>query len=337
MNPVTTWVPRLSHARAAPATSSRIPTERLRATAIRCVELDGFPTAMTCMPRIVDTRGRVTHGSIRLPGHRRGSGGLGPTALDPTRPHRPPVRSSTGTPRSLPAEDPSTIAARPTDPDAPAMSLARPADGSSRSVTRPIIGASLLALLLALLTVVPTSAANEVVTLSNASVSTTTGTTSTTITFSVTYRDTRSFAPAYVRVRIAGMTKQLFNTDGRQGWKKGVRFSGSTALPAGTWTPQFDAADSRGHTATAAGSPLPIPPPRPRRRSRPPNRRPNRHQRRRRSPHPTRRRGRPPPRRRVPPPGRPPPRRRVSSRTRVRTPRPGPSAPRRGQPPGRTR
>src|SRR4051794_14544886 len=101
MNPVTTWVPRLSHARAAPAASSRIPTERLRATATRCVELDGFATAMTCMAGIV---GHARARRAWVDPATRGQERVRRTGADRPGPHRtaPPSGASAHRPTAVP-------------------------------------------------------------------------------------------------------------------------------------------------------------------------------------------------------------------------------------------
>src|SRR5918993_3920211 len=123
MNRWISGVPRASQASASPATSSSTPTARLRARAMRSESLVR-ETAMTCMPA------SWRRGSPRPMGE---SGYAGPltvprTGQDPSTPQRPrcphaPEPAKFGgrapnapdgvTRRSLPAEDPRTIATRP--------------------------------------------------------------------------------------------------------------------------------------------------------------------------------------------------------------------------------
>src|SRR3954468_5547722 len=135
-----------------------------------------------------------------------------PTAPRPvTRGAAPPV---------LPGEDPRTIAARRPGPDAPVMSLAHPANGSPRGVTRPLIGASVVALLVALLAVMPASAApGPLLALLSPPASPRGGPPAPQLTLSVPSRDSWSLPPQYVRVTVGGTTRLLQAADGGESWK----------------------------------------------------------------------------------------------------------------------
>ena len=122
-----------------------------------------------------------------------------------------------------------------------------------------MLGASLSAMLAVLLTVSPVIAANAIQ-LEEPAATPTTGTTTTLVTFTVTYKNSWWLAPDYVRVSVAGMTKLLTHTSGSS-WKHGALFSVSTVLPAGTWTPVFDTRDRQGHTASVEGPVITITPP----------------------------------------------------------------------------
>jgi len=130
------------------------------------------------------------------------------------------------------------------------------------------VGAALLLLAVA---VMPATAGNGPNDLSSPSVSPTSGTTATAITFSVTYHSSKNQAPDYVRVVVGSKTFSLENTAGTESWKNGVRYSVTTKLPAGTWTVRFEAASAGFHlelagdtvTITPAPSPTPKPEPTP--------------------------------------------------------------------------
>jgi hypothetical protein len=141
---------------------------------------------------------------------------------------------------------------------------------SWRFVARPSVGASLAALALIAITVLPAAAAvSNVVTLVIPSTSPGSGDTSTTISFGVTYRNASNLAPASIRVTVAGITKAMQPTGTSEAWTRGVRFAASTRLPAGTWTPTFQAADANGASASVDGpkvtieGPAPTPKPTP--------------------------------------------------------------------------
>jgi hypothetical protein len=92
-----------------------------------------------------------------------------------------------------------------------------------------------------------------------------TGTTTTTISFSVTYRNREGSAPDYVRVLIDGSAHDM-SDDGGTDWKHGVGHTFTTTLPAGAHDITFEASDTRRFTATADGGTVTIkdpPPPTP--------------------------------------------------------------------------
>jgi hypothetical protein len=94
------------------------------------------------------------------------------------------------------------------------------------------------------------------------------GTTATTITFTVVYRNHEGSAPAAVRVLIDG-TPHGMNAGGNV-WKKGVIHTFATTLPIGTHAFSFEASDTRkftdaipGGTVTITAPPTPKPTPAP--------------------------------------------------------------------------
>jgi hypothetical protein len=95
-----------------------------------------------------------------------------------------------------------------------------------------------------------------------------TGTTKTTIMFSVLYRNREGSAPAYVRVVIDGSAHAMAG-DGGTDWKHGVEHHFAIRLPEGVHEIAFEAADTRRFTAAADGGtvtiedPPPPPPPTP--------------------------------------------------------------------------
>jgi hypothetical protein len=100
------------------------------------------------------------------------------------------------------------------------------------------------------------------------SVSPRTGTPTTTITFTVGYRNREGSEPAYVRVLIDG-TAHAMTSDGGSDWKKGVTHRFATKLPAGSHQVTFEASDSRKFSDGADGGvvtitvPAPDPTPEP--------------------------------------------------------------------------
>jgi hypothetical protein len=129
-----------------------------------------------------------------------------------------------------------------------------------------IASATVLLLSLAL----PAGAA--VVTLNDAKVSPRSGTTATTITFKVRYKNSSGAPAAYVRVLVGGTPHDM--TAAGDSWHNGVLYQFASTLPAGTHSISFTAADASGNTDTdPAGSvtisgpppptPTPTPPPTP--------------------------------------------------------------------------
>jgi hypothetical protein len=113
-------------------------------------------------------------------------------------------------------------------------------------------------------------------------VSPTSATTTTTITFAVTYRHRQGAAPDYVRVVIGSTTHAMTATTNSTDYRNGVRYSVARRLPIGSHAVRFEAmgrdkfVDSiDGPTVTVRSAstptPTPTPPPRPRwSRSEPP-------------------------------------------------------------------
>ena len=91
-----------------------------------------------------------------------------------------------------------------------------------------------------------------------------TGTSKTTISFTVTYRNREGSAPDYVRVLIDGSAHAM-SGDGGTDWKQGVGHRFTTKLPVGVHEIAFEAADTRRFIATADGGTVTIedPPPPP--------------------------------------------------------------------------
>ncbi len=121
-----------------------------------------------------------------------------------------------------------------------------------------------IALLVAL--VAPASAAPT--RLSDPSVSPGAGTTQTTISFAVTYRNREGSPAGWVRVRVAGATHPM--SAGGSDWKRGVPFTWSGKLPAGTHTVTFESIGRDRFKDTLAGGsvtitvpPTPAPTPKP--------------------------------------------------------------------------
>ena len=121
------------------------------------------------------------------------------------------------------------------------------------------------AVLLLLAVALPAGAGEGPTKLLDATAGPRTGTTATTITFNVTYRNREGSAPDYVRVLIDGSAHDMSN-DGGTDWKKGVAHRFTTTLPVGAHDVAFEASDTRRFTATADGGTVTIkdpPPPAP--------------------------------------------------------------------------
>ncbi len=126
---------------------------------------------------------------------------------------------------------------------------------------RVSLHAVLVAILLAATMVLPALAVSGPTSLSDPTVTPTSATAGTTITFTVTYRNAEGSPPDYVRVSVAGSTLAMSPRATSESWKKGVRFAVSTRLPVGTWTPVFEAADRDRFTASLSGPTVTITPP----------------------------------------------------------------------------
>jgi len=129
---------------------------------------------------------------------------------------------------------------------------------------RAVVAAWLLVFAL----VVPAGAVEGPTKLFQPAASATSATPTTTITFTVTYRNREGSAPAYVRVVIDG-TAHAMTGDGGDDWKGGVGHRFATKLPVGTHHVSFVAADTRKFTDAVDGGtvkisvPTPIPDPTP--------------------------------------------------------------------------
>ncbi len=128
-----------------------------------------------------------------------------------------------------------------------------------RSSVRALLGSVLLVVAMAL----PAAAANGPADLNNPTVSPTTGTTATPITFTVTFHNAKGTAPAFVRVVVGSQTFPLAKTAGDESWKQGVRYTTTHKLPVGTWSVRFEASDGSHGTLTAAGADVKITKPAP--------------------------------------------------------------------------
>ncbi len=140
-----------------------------------------------------------------------------------------------------------------------------------RTPGRHRLAALAAVLLVALVAVAPASAApSPSIELSSPDFWPGSATTSTSVTFRVTYRHTGGLAPSFVRVHVGGTTGEMQVAAGSN-WKQGVVFEVTTRLPAGTWVPWFEA--QRGdlyatvtmsRSITVSGpTPTPTPTPRP--------------------------------------------------------------------------
>ena len=114
------------------------------------------------------------------------------------------------------------------------------------------------------------NSASGPVKLSEALASPTSGTTATDIAFSVTYQSQADVPPSSIAVTVAGNPYSMHAAGGTTGWKRGVHFTITTRLPAGTWVPRFSATDKNGNsdsivgpTVTIVPAPTPVPTPTP--------------------------------------------------------------------------
>ena len=98
---------------------------------------------------------------------------------------------------------------------------------------------SVLAALLLVLTCALPVAALGSVTLSIPTATPTSGTTATDVMLKVTYRSAEGHPATAVQVVVAGHAYTMHAPAGADGWGRGVRFSVTTHLPAGTWTSEF--------------------------------------------------------------------------------------------------
>jgi hypothetical protein len=142
---------------------------------------------------------------------------------------------------------------------------AHPTPRGAGHLFRAVVAAWVLVLAL----VVPAGAVEGPTKLFDPSLSAKTGTPTTTITFTVEYRNREGSAPAYVRVVIDG-TAHKMTGDGGDDWKQGVTHRFSTKLAVGTHDVSFIAADTRkfsdevaGGTVTISVPPTPTPDPTP--------------------------------------------------------------------------
>jgi hypothetical protein len=152
--------------------------------------------------------------------------------------------------------------------------LAQHPKRARRLPARSTAAAFLAALLLVVLAVIPALAATSSATsLRFPTADPTNGTTTTVIAFQVTYRNTAGVAPQYVRVHVGNLTLGMSPRTTSERWSHGVRFEATTTLPAGAWTPTFEAGDADGQSASVDGplvtitgpapTPTPTPTPRP--------------------------------------------------------------------------
>ena len=78
------------------------------------------------------------------------------------------------------------------------------------------------------------------------------GSPTTSITFTVDYRNREGSPPAWVRVTIDGAVHDMTG-DGGDNWKKGVTHHYSTKLAVGVHEVSFEASDTRRFTDTVEG------------------------------------------------------------------------------------
>jgi hypothetical protein len=124
--------------------------------------------------------------------------------------------------------------------------------------------------MLVLALVLPAGAVEGPTKLFDPAVSSRTGTPSTTIVFTVDYRNREGSAPDYVRVLIDGTAHEMTG-DGGDTWKQGVGYRYATTLAAGVHQVTFEGSDKDRFTDTADGgtvtivapTPTPTPTPKP--------------------------------------------------------------------------
>jgi hypothetical protein len=133
---------------------------------------------------------------------------------------------------------------------------------------RKLVGSAFAATLLLLALVLPAGAVTGPTKLFDPSVSPRTGTPSTTIVFTVDYRNREGSAPDYVRVRIDGTAHEMTG-DGGDDWKQGVGYRYATTLAAGVHQVVFEGMDKDRFSDSADGgtvtivAPTPAPTPTP--------------------------------------------------------------------------
>ncbi|MHB8890996.1 MAG: hypothetical protein ACYC65_03005, partial [Candidatus Limnocylindrales bacterium] len=125
---------------------------------------------------------------------------------------------------------------------------------------RVAVRAALAALILAASTILPALATSGPTSLFAPAATPTSGMSGTSVTFTVTYRNSEGSPPDYVRVVVAGATHAMTPTTTSETWRKGVRFEVSLTLPVGSWDPVFEAADREKFTASVAGPTVMITP-----------------------------------------------------------------------------
>jgi hypothetical protein len=144
--------------------------------------------------------------------------------------------------------------------------IVQPTPRGAGHLLRAVVAAWLLVLAL----VVPAGAVEGPTKLIGPAASARSAAPTTTITFTVTYRNREGSAPAYVRVVIDGKAHGMTG-DGGDDWKQGVRHHYSTKLPVGSHDISFVAADTRKFTDEVSGgsvtialpTPTPTPTPKP--------------------------------------------------------------------------
>jgi hypothetical protein len=147
----------------------------------------------------------------------------------------------------------------------PTVPNQRPVLQRRRPAARPL-AALWAAVVVSLALVVPALAVQGPTMLYDPSVSPRTGTTATTITFTVQYRNREGSEPAHVSVVIDGTAHRMTGAPGTK-WKSGVTYTWTTRLPVGVHSVSFAADDTRKFSdAVTAGSvtiTAPTPPPDP--------------------------------------------------------------------------
>jgi hypothetical protein len=136
---------------------------------------------------------------------------------------------------------------------------------------RPTARAVAASLMLLVATVMPAMAGAGPTDLVAPSVSPTTGTTATLISFAVTFRSAKGTQPDYVHVVVGSTPYTMKRTAGAETWKQGVRYTLGRRLPVGTWTVRFEASTQEHFTVSIDGAtvriskapPKPVPAPKP--------------------------------------------------------------------------